>query len=558
MSRAYATSNGALAVVQNDLTVRALRHHQAGRVNEAMHLYRHILVADPQNDGALHLLGVIALQGGQNNVAVELIVKALLINSSPAFYYSNLGSVLKELRRPDDAIIAHCTALSIEPDYAPGHYNYGNVLAELGQVNAAFAAYCRALQIKRDYADAHTNLGITLYDLGRLDAAVVAQKAALGLKPDHAEAHYNHGIAINNLGHTDAAVASYRKALSIKPDYADAHCSLGLALLLSGNFKEGWQEYQWRGKKREIATFNRDFGKPLWQGERLGGKTILLHAEQGIGDTIQFCRYAPFVSAQGGRVVLQVHRPLMRFLGGLAGTERIVDRDDPLQPFDVHCPLMGLPQIFGTNVENIPAAIPYLAAEPDRVAIWRDRLRPSGFCVGIVWQGNPDYKSDRSRSVPLGCFAPLANIPGVRLISLQKVHGLGQLESLPDHIKVETLGANFDEGNDAFVDTAAVLMNLDLVITVDTAIGHVAGALGRPVWLLLSIAPHWPWLLEREDTPWYPKTRLFRQRQAGSWTEVFEQMAHRLRGVVRDSAAVIWPVVEGGDGAIAESNSTQG
>jgi hypothetical protein len=264
----------------------------------------------------------------------------------------------------------------------------------------------------------------------------------------------------------------------------------------------------------------------LWNGEASDG-ALLLHTEQGMGDTIQFCRYAS-LAAMRKRVTLQVPRSLVRLLSNLAGIERVVAEGTPLPDFEASCPLLSLPRVFNTTLETIPGPIPYLAAETERVIAWREQLPESGFRIGIVWAGSPRYKADRGRSAPLNQWAPLARVPGVQLISLQKGHGLDQIGQLPRDMEVLTLGVDFDCGEDAFLDTAAVMMNLNLVIAVDTAVAHLAGALGRPVWLAVSALPHWVWMLSREDSPWYPTMRLFRQTCPGDWTSVFERMANEL------------------------------
>ncbi|MDR3435630.1 tetratricopeptide repeat-containing glycosyltransferase family protein [Telmatospirillum sp.] len=550
-----------------ELFYEAVRHHQAGRLTEAENLYRRILLIDPFFADALHLLGVLANQVGRHDIAVDLINKAIALNDQVPTFHCNLGNVLRDMGKLDEAVSSYRRAIACKENYPEAHYNLGNALKDQGKLDEAAASYRRAVDQKPDLVAAHNNLALVLKAQGKLDDAVASYRQALACKPDlaeahnnlanalkdkgdlkdavasyrqalvykpeFAEAHYNLGIALKDIGielkdsnKLREAVASYQMALVYNPDYAEAHYNLGLLLLLIGRYEEGWHEYEWRWRVKDFLSPRRDFRQPLWQGECLKGKRILLHAEQGLGDAIQFCRYVPLVAALGGQVVLEVPRSLKGLLKG-SGIDHIVAKGDPLPPFDLHCPLLSLPKVFGTRVETIPATIPYLTAGPERVAFWRDRLPQSGFRVGIVWHGNPTYGGNHNRSIPLTCFAPLASIPGVRLICLQKNHGLDQLESLPSGMHVERLGQDYDDGD--FADTAAVIKNIDLVISSCTSVVHLAGALGQPVWLPLAAFPHWVWLLERDDSPWYPGMRLFRQTSHGDWPGVFKHIAAELK-----------------------------
>jgi hypothetical protein len=274
---------------------------------------------------------------------------------------------------------------------------------------------------------------------------------------------------------------------------------------------------------------------PEWRGEALAGRSIVIYSEQGLGDTIQFARFLPVIAAAGARVIFLCHPNLLRLFRGLSEEIERIASCDPARPFDYQCALMSLPLHLGVELRNLPAKTPYLAAEPDRVAAWRSRIGAHGFKIGIAWQGNPKGKIDRGRSVPLAQFAPLASVPGMRLISLQKRHGLDQLTRLPDTMRVEDLGA-FDDGEDAFIDTAAIMENLDLIVTSDTATAHLAGALGRPVWVVLQYVPDWRWMLDRPDSPWYPAMRLYRQRIRGRWEEPFGEMAEALRERAKETS----------------------
>jgi Flp pilus assembly protein TadD len=481
----------------------AFRRHHAGHLQDAEQGYRQVLQLNPHHSDAWHLLGVIALQDGRQTLAVDWISTAIGINDNEAVYHANLGVALRQVRRLEDAVLAFAAALRLNDDDAP----------------------------------THCNLGVALRELGRHEDAIAAYRAALCMTPADVNAHSNLGNCLRDLGRCDEAMRAYQTALAIAPNYAQAHHNLAITLLLTGRFRDGWAQYEWRWRTNDFLPYVRPFAQPVWQGEDLTGKTILLHAEQGMGDTIQFCRYVALVAARGGRVLLEVHPPLTRLLAGLAGAATIIAKGDVLPPFDLHCPLMSLPRAFDTASDTIPAAVPYLAAEPELVELWRQRLPRADFRIGIVWQGSPTYVNDRNRSIPLECFAPLARLDGVTLISLQKRHGVEQLQRLPDGMTVATLADEFDEGADAFIDSAAVMMSLDLIITVDTAIGHLAGALGRPTWIALQHVPHWVWLMQGDYSRWYPTVRLFRQQEAGNWSHPFSRMAEALRAGLHTSAA---------------------
>lgn len=338
----------------------------------------------------------------------------------------------------------------------------------------------------------------------------------------------NLALALRDKGMLNAAIGTNRNAIAIRPDYPEAHFNLSLVLLTAGQFLDGWQEYEWRWRGGIKELKPQEFKKPRWQGEDPTGKTLLLYAEQGLGDTLQFARFVSQLAMRGARVILVIPRELVALMRSLPGVAAVVTGGDKIPSYDFHLPLMSVPSVLGTTEQDLPGEIPYLLADPERVRAWRERLGREGFKVGIVWQGRPDVKIDKGRSVPLRSFAPIADQPGVRLISLQKKHGLDQMDALPQGMKVETLGADFDAGSDAFLDTAAVMMSLDLIISSDTSVAHLAGALGRPVWTALKLVPDWRWQFEREDSPWYPTARLFRQRRYDDWDEVFSRINNEL------------------------------
>ncbi|HWY62635.1 MAG TPA: tetratricopeptide repeat protein [Rhizomicrobium sp.] len=508
----------------------ALEHHRLGRLQDAEQRYREILTVEPQHTDALCGLSMLAHQTGRNDVAIELASTAIRLKPEFAGAHSNLGAALNSLGRFDEAVAAFNTAVRLKPDYVDAHYNLGTALTNLRRFDEAIASFNAAVLLKPDYVDAYSNLGVVFGEMGRFEEAVAAYNTAIRLRPDHAVTHSNLGVALTELGRFDEAIAAVRTAIRLKPDLAAAHYAESVAHLLLGELSTGWPKYEWRWRGGDKALKAPRFTRPRWQGEEISGRMILLHAEQGHGDTIQFARYATMVAARGGRVILAAHPSLLRLLSGLAGVERLIAFGDPLPTFDYHCPLMSLPGVFGTTVDTIPANIPYLSAEGELVGKWRSRIGTADFKIGIAWQGTPHVTIDRGRSIPLACFDHLAKIPGVRLVSLQKGHGLEQLNLLPAGMRVETLGEDFDAGPDAFIDTAAAMMNLDLIVTADTSVGALAGALGRPVWLALKTVPHWVHMMNRLDSPWYPSARLFRQTERGGWDDVFRRMAAELTG----------------------------
>ena len=345
----------------------------------------------------------------------------------------------------------------------------------------------------------------------------------LALRPDHAEAYYNRGIALQSMLRLPEALESYRRAVALRPDYALAHWNESLCRLLMGDFEGGWREYEWRREVREFAPQYHDFPRPLWLGEQeVAGRTILLHAEQGFGDTLQFCRYASLLAARGARVILEVQPPLKSLLTRLSGPAMVLAQGEPLPEFDLHCPLMSLPLACGTTLDTVPAAERYLTADPERVAACSARLgntaRPR---VGLVWSGNPAHGNDYARSIALVDLLGSLDGAGVTFVSLQKdvrSHDRATLAARADILHCGEELRDFD-------DTAAWIEAMDLVISVDTSVAHLAGALGKPVWVLLPYAPDWRWLLEREDSPWYPTARLFRQPRSGDWDGVLLAVA---------------------------------
>ena len=570
----------------------ARQYYNAGQLPEAEDIYQQILKIEPNQPDALHLLGVIASRTGRNDIAVEMIIKALAarpdnagahnnlgialrklgkleeaaasyrealtINPDAARTHSNLGHVLQDLGRLDGAAASYGKALAINPDDAEAHNDLGNVLQNLDRPAEAVASYHKALAVNPDYAEAHNNLGSALQSLGTLDEAVASYYRALAIKPDYAVAHYNLGNALRESGMPDEAAASYDKALALNSEHVDAHNNLGLALqdlgkldeaaagfhkalainpddadarfnlgilqLLMGDFQNGWQNYDSRWRRKDSSFRPRDYLEPLWDGHALDGKTIFIYWEQGLGDAIQFARTMPLLAARGGRVVFQVQEALLRLFQGSGLAENLIGPDESPPPFDCHASLLDLPRLLNTSLETIPGGPPYLKAPPQHEEEWAERLRPDKrLRLGIAWAGSLGHKNDRNRSVEASLFQPLTEIPGVSVYSLQ-VGGGDEAEQVFGNTVTDLAPSLTD-----FADTAAAISNLDLIVSVDTAVAHLAGALGRPVWTLLPFMPDWRWLLDRDDSPWYPTMRLFRQQKRGDWQGVFERVVQALR-----------------------------
>jgi tetratricopeptide (TPR) repeat protein len=506
----------------------ALRHQ--GKWSEAAARYRQALALRPNYPDAHNNLGD-ALQGQSNLEEAEACYRqALRLRPNFPEALTNLGNVLVRLERPTEAEALHHEALRLRPGYADAYTNLGNALVVQRKYAEAEACYREALRLRPDGAEAHHNLGTALAEQGRLEEAVACYREALRLREDYIDACGNLATALLALGKPDEALAAHDLVLGYKPDNPDAHMSRALACLLMGYWEEGWKDYEWRWRCAEFGG-GLPYEQPLWDGRDLHGKTILLHPEQGVGDTLLVLRYVPLVKARGGMVFLACSKVLTRLLAGSPGVDRLLEQGSSLPPFDLQAPLMSLPALFHTTPDTIPAQVPYLAADSRLVEHWRRELAalspPGGeFKVGIAWQGNPKFKADRQRSIPLARYAPLAAVDRVRLFSLQKGFGSEQLQGVS--FPVVDLAARLDESSGPFMDTAAVMQCLDLVITSDTSVAHMAGALGVPVWVALPFAPHWVWLLHRDDCPWYPTMRLFRQKSWGDWEGVFGRMAAEL------------------------------
>jgi len=526
-----------------------LAYQAVGQLEEAVTHYQEALRIWPDFPEALTCLGNALHQQGKLEEAVAQCRKALGVRPDYPAAHVNMGSALLDQGKTEEAVACFQHALRIDPNLAEAHNNLGTAFTRQDKFPEASNCFREALRLRPNYAQAHYNLATVHQAEGQLDEALDCYEYALSCDAGFAPAHYNVATVHQTEGQLDEALDSYKHALDCDAGFAEAHFNRALLWLLQGKWAQGWAEYEWRWARNNLTR--RHFPQPLWDGSDLAGRTILLYAEQGLGDTLQFIRYLPLVKERGGKAILECQPTLLPLLAGFQGSDLLLAQGSALPAFDAQAPLLSLPGIFHTTLASIPAPVPYLDADAGLVEHWKSRKsevgsrksehlhltsdirhRTSDFLVGIAWQGEPGFRNDRQRSIPLARFAPLARVEGVQLISLQKGPGAEQLPALARQFPVLDLGSGLDEASGAFMDTAAVMKNVNLVISSDTAVPHLAGALGVPVWVALPLVPDWRWLLRREDSPWYPNMRLFRQTRYGNWEDVFERMAKELKAVV--------------------------
>jgi len=497
--------------------------------------YSRAIELNPHIPEAFNNRGVAFRKTNRLNEAVDSFRKAIELNPGYVSAFNNLGAALKDLREFAAAESAIKKALSLKPDHAEAYNNLGVVLRNSGRFDEAGENLLKAVSIKPDYTEAYNNLGTLYRDTGRHDDAINSYTKALELRPGYIEALNNFGIALRDQGKLDEALEKYDTALSLMPDNLEVRWNKSLTLLLKGDYLNGWKYYETRLLKN--SANRRRFTRPRWDGTRFDGKTIFVYAEQGYGDTFQFIRFLPQVKALGGKVIFECQKGLTSLLQRCAGIDEIVERSDNNQPgveFDIHVPLMSLPGVLGCTLENLPEKTPYILPDSDLVEQWQSYLNSAIqnrgkspdkiFKIGIVWSGNPTHENDRNRSCPFEYFDQLRNIEGVVLVSLQKGDTSVQIKKLPDNNNI----LNIDKDLKSFHDTAAVIANLDLVISVDTSVAHLAAASGRKTGIILPHAPDWRWLLNREDSPWYPAMKLFRQSIPGDWKGVFKRINEHL------------------------------
>ncbi|HET6250643.1 MAG TPA: tetratricopeptide repeat protein [Tepidisphaeraceae bacterium] len=572
-----------------DALTIAWQHHLAGQYSEAAGIYRQIIAQQPTHSDAHHLLGLSALAAGRPQLAAHWFAKAVALAPAIPDYHHNLALALAACGNFPAAIDAYQNVIRLKPDFPDVHYNLGNAYLKSKRHAEAADAYRHALRFRPDHGDAHLNLGQALAHLLQHAEAVDKFRRAIELNPQQAEAHMNLGLALLETGQTEAALAAAKQAVALDPQSGDAHSLLAVIFLLLGDFPAGWPEYEWRWRQSD-APPPRQFPQPRWDGGDLNGRTILLHAEQGFGDTLQFIRYAPLVARRGGRVIVQCPPALSRLLSAVPGIAEIAP-PQTTPAFDVHCPMLSLPLAFATRLHSVPARVPYLQADRLDVEAWRKRLgiqgdditarapiasgaqdpqttakspvfsdapiqhsharaappsdaagvftattdasatrirpasRKSPLRIGLAWAGGPLYRHDRKRSIQLSQFSPLATIPNTNFYSLQKGPAAAQAAEATAAISLLDHTADLHD----FADTAAFMEHLDLIISVDTAVAHLAGALGKRTWLLLPCVPDWRWMLDRPDTPWYPTMKLFRQPTPGDWQPVIHRIAEALR-----------------------------
>lgn len=504
---------------------QAVALHERGDLEGAARLYRKLAEAVPDHPDVLRAWGTLEGQRGHGKQAAALLACALRFAPPDAQTYGAYGNALVQIGSIDQAIAAYDRALALDPNRSQVHYNRGLALAEANRLEDALVSYGRALTLDPRHADAAYGRGNVLMRLHRYREAGEAFAQATEIDPTRPDLWNNRANALQEQGRNDEALAAYAKARSIAGDNGILVTNEALCRLLMGDYAGGWRLYESRWRLPIVAHLVRTFAQPQWQGtESLAGKTILLHAEQGFGDTLQFCRYIPLVAERGAHVVVEVQPQLRSLLTGMNGAHTVVARGEPLPAFDIHCPMLSLPLAFGTTLQTIPARIPYLQAPDAAVAVWQQRLgRRTKPRVGVVWSGSGSVQNDQ-RSLPFEDFARACDAD-VEFFGLQKdVRPADQtaLQQYP-HIR------NLDLGD--FGDTAAVIAQLDVVLTVDTAVAHLAGALGKPVWILLPFAPTWRWLLSRDDSPWYPTARLFRQPEPGNWSAPLSRVREALRAL---------------------------
>lgn len=576
-----------------DILQDALNFHRAGALDRAEELYRRILFREPENPGILHLLGSVAHQRGRYDAAINLLGRAIDVDDQIAEFHNTLGAILQAIGRSEEAVCEYRRAIMLKPGYAEAynnmamvlqdqgscqkaieyyrraaglapncaeiHFNLANALRSEDRFDEAASSYQQALKIRPDYAEAYNNLAITLTKQGkfepainyfrkairfnpscsefhgnlasllqrqgRIDQAITHCEQAVSLDPDNAEAHYNLGSALRDAGRCEEAIVQNDLAIQLRPGYVEAHWNQALAYLLNGNFKEGWKQYEWRRKTNwHVSSYPHKHPKPRWDSKSFTGKRLLVHCEQGIGDCIQFVRYLPLVKEKGGTIVFEAWKSLHGLLRGFDGIDELVELSFNRQTqvrFDSHISIMDLPGLFKTTEHTIPDSVPYIHADPIKTEKWSRELAGPDMKVGIVWAGSARHTNDCNRSCRLEQFLPLSQIEGVSLYGLQKGEPARQAKETP----LTNLGEQFDD----FTDAAAAIENLDLIISVDTAVLHLAGAMGKPVWALLAFAPDWRWMMQRQDSPWYPTMRLFRQPKWGDWDSLFKNVAHELK-----------------------------
>jgi tetratricopeptide (TPR) repeat protein len=512
------------------------------RFSEALAAYDRALELRPDLPEVLCSRGIVLHALDRRDEALAAYNRALALRPDYADAYSNRGVILHAMKRFDEALTDYSRALDLQPHYTDAFLNRSATLYELRRFGEALENCDRALALGPESAEIHYNRGNALTGLQRFEEAVASYDRAVGLQPHYSQALTNCGVTLHQIKRFDEELSRYERVLSLLPDFQDAHYNESLCRLLIGDFENAWQKYEWRWQTVHMECERRNFARPLWLGSPdIAGKTILLHAEQGFGDTIQFCRYAPHVAARGARVILEVQEPLRELISTLGASVEVVSRGHALPDFDMHCPLLSLPLTFSTRFATIPSAAPYLGAGAQAAADWATRLGSSGHLrIGLAWSGRPAHTNDHNRSIPLQSFLPLLDGIDATFVGLQRDVRSADMELLRGRSDVLHFGNDLKN----FTDTAALIANLDLIVSVDTSVAHLAGALAKPVWVLLPYIPDWRWLLDRNDTPWYPTAQLFRQDETRQWGSVIDRVHACLREFSHAQAAKMGPIAQ--------------
>jgi tetratricopeptide (TPR) repeat protein len=514
---------------------RAVALRAMGRLADALADCDRALEIDPRFAATHSERGRLLAEISRLEEALQAYDRSLELDprSKDAFY--DRGLVLIKLRRFEAAIASFDKALQIDPTFVTALINRGSCLQELNRQQEALASYDAALAIEPDLAAALDNRGSVLLELNRVDEALESFDKAIARKPDLASAFYNRGTALIELRRVEEALANFDQAIARQPDFPSAIWNRGLGRLLLGRYREGWDDHEWRWKSDRMISAQREFAQPQWDGRvDILGKTILLHAEQGFGDAIMAARYVQRVVQTGSLVILEVPTDLVPLLAEIDGVAQVVARGQALPEFDCHCPLMSLPRAFDTTLETIPADVPYLSVPETHRKKWEARLpKTRALRVGVNWAGNVVHPNDRNRSIEAIHMLPLLLKMDTQIFSLQRDLREGDAALLRDYPQI----ANLSEGRESFADTAAIVSWMDLIISIDTSIVHLAGALAKPVWILLSFAADWRWLLDRDDSPWYPTARLFRQPSRGDWASVTQRVAKELSAYASEHAS---------------------
>ena len=512
----------------------ARQYQQSGHLAVAADLCRQLVEQRPKHAEGLHLMGIISHQQGDLIAAMDYIRRAIKVKGTVPLYYSNLGEMCRQAGRLDEAIAAAKRALELQPNLPPTLNNLGIAYFDREDFAAAEKYYRRALALDPNFPEAHNNLGNVLRQQHKFEEAIPEYSRAMELKPGYADASANLGGVFHILGRFEEAMSSYRWALTLSPNQPHAHTGLGILHLLHADFDHGWPEYEWRllmPESHHVAPPG-----PAWDGSNPAGLRILVYGEQGFGDALQFCRYLPALRDMGATVLLRLPAPVVGIIGdSLPGID--VSAGPGLPSYDCHCALLSMPHRFQTRLNTIPSPVGYLRARPETAAKWAERLGTGPeLKVGLVWTGNPRNVNNRYRSVTAEALLPLLGIEGTRFFSLQVGARHGELTKCSQGAVPDLSAELVDYG-----ETAAVIANLDVVLTICTSVAHLAGGMGKPLWVLLNSVPDWRWMLEREDSPWYPSARLFRQRKLGEWGDVLERVGAELRAVVAGDRSRLTP-----------------